>query len=73
MTAVSNHPSFESSIRQRQDVPALPCNGCRVTSGVFREGGGCATAPPPVGVIRGAMVGVWLDVLSGSTEESGKK
>jgi hypothetical protein len=46
-------------------------------SGVFRGGGGGATAPPlawsmqeavrdrppPFGVIRGAMVGVWLGIL----------
>jgi hypothetical protein len=49
-------------------------------------GGGCATAspfgvvyagggqgPPPFGVIRGAVVGVWLEFLHGSREGSGKK
>jgi hypothetical protein len=40
-----------------------------MSSGVFRGGGGRRCDRPPFGVIRGAMIGVWLGFLPGSTEE----
>jgi hypothetical protein len=39
---------------------------------IYRGAGAVVRPPPPFGVIRGAVVGVWLEFLPGSKEGSGK-
>jgi hypothetical protein len=60
------------------NMPSLPTFKVPfvASSGVFREGGAAAVVrppPPPIGVIRGAVVGVWLGFCLAKGRKEGRK